>query len=1448
MHGLDYDNNFLESLPTPDDRSPDIRSLSSKQFEALHHSHLLSHAPDSVLFPFLHGIEGDNEAQNLFFASQGEKTLNGTPRSQPGRRSHAVRLPNYRGLMWVICEEDLENSEKDLKILVHRPSNFGVSDDDLSESYFTDEDDLDDEDDDDTSSESLSEHAFAKVQQDPFVAGSSSGSEDMYNMRIGHGGVMGMDVDMDMNNRIDIAVGDSSDDVENPINPRPHDHDLVEIIGVGADAKHMHPVQHRPQSQSIPRPIRTTDLAAPHHKQQSSTDTPSTTLSSSYGTDSLVDEAPSSSMSSPITSMSEYEFNSLSSPVKTNGTDEPTPLPPLVPTRGEGRAPRSPRQRAPRSTPRSPPPILASTFRACDLLRRIETDIDQHTTFTDPDNDGEWEFVPLYVPDGISLRNFGIQVPILATISDIVVYSPVAGGAAKSPNALRLARRFQQAIERKRKQREAEGCCSAADASTGGTDPWELPQYNVFVLNATPEDIKRDLTHLCIRLCGEGEVPRSLSDIILVEQSQARQNDGMDVDIEDASHPTLKQPARFPPNTVDFAQRERDEMRDLTRATEIISVFPKDVPLSKIHPVELLPGGDFFERAVCESYDATASSAPTVNMDTDLEDVELSTTKSYWNPTVGQVFLGNVNDVPMPVEIGYDGLPVRGEDVKHGLLDVRGWERAVAAGVNIFGEDESEASEDLDGMQEDIVDEDEMETSSTHRSSFKSRQKAKAQQRPCFPQGNSPYEGLGYDICIECHEMAPFPNAGHFKAVEEKVAMLEERWRDFVHRQRGSDKKGAKIPPRPPPHQNSIIHLPFPSSPTGSTQTISQILPALRFLQRCLVLQSDEETADEAEETNEQGANGQAASPEASKASSSSRRWSSVSALIPSFPSFPLQVHSPSPAYTTPAPPRTPPPGSPTAQSARTRSFTSPVPVPSPHGQRCSAPAPLLPKQKPWSRPLKILLYSSDGYTESSVPALCLLMAIKGLTLPRAYLELQVEKKRSFFVYQPDLGFLKRMEGVVRDERRMEKDRLDMEKREKERRERELKQREPRTSSSGGGGGIFSSFGGFGTHVNPYAAGWGTGSASGSANGSAKPLQQTVCLDSHRHQVQPKQRPAAKSVSFARSPIAIPGPTPVQQRPQGVPESITSEPAEENQPTHHPAMVPRSSSTLPVSSSAPTSSALAGLGGSLGVASGGAVVGPNSNGLRNRRPRANTSPWLPSLFGGDHHSWFNDARFDGSFPSRVLPFLYLGNLNHASNVYMLQALGITHVVSVGECALIPPHHIASGPSAYVGRFGHGDSSTHFIQSKNQGSLWIEERAGRIKVLDIQGVCDDGIDTLEPQLGPICDWIDQAREEGGHVLVHCRVGVSRSATVTIAYVMKHLNLSLVDAYLIVRSRRLSVLIQPNMRLLYNLLGWEIKLAKERAGGDEQRLKYELSSALSWPYLAKEVHALNEKYLH
>ena len=79
-------------------------------------------------------------------------------------------------------------------------------------------------------------------------------------------------------------------------------------------------------------------------------------------------------------------------------------------------------------------------------------------------------------------------------------------------------------------------------------------------------------------------------------------------------------------------------------------------------------------------------------------------------------------------------------------------------------------------------------------------------------------------------------------------------------------------------------------------------------------------------------------------------------------------------------------------------------------------------------------------------------------------------------------------------------------------------------------------------------------------------------------------------------------------------------------------------------------------------------------------------------------------------------------------------------------------------------------------------------------------------------------------------------------------MKHLQIPLVDAYLIVRSRRLNVLIQPNMRLLYNLCGWEVDLAYQRAQGDTDKLRRELARSFNWPYLAREVHRLNEKYLH
>ena len=58
-------------------------------------------------------------------------------------------------------------------------------------------------------------------------------------------------------------------------------------------------------------------------------------------------------------------------------------------------------------------------------------------------------------------------------------------------------------------------------------------------------------------------------------------------------------------------------------------------------------------------------------------------------------------------------------------------------------------------------------------------------------------------------------------------------------------------------------------------------------------------------------------------------------------------------------------------------------------------------------------------------------------------------------------------------------------------------------------------------------------------------------------------------------------------------------------------------------------------------------------------PRAHKLSKIPQA-----PSWMH--QMDGSLPSRVLPYLYLGNLNHAQNPALLRRLGITRILSVGE--------------------------------------------------------------------------------------------------------------------------------------------------------------------------------------
>ncbi|KAK5013860.1 tyrosine/serine/threonine protein phosphatase pps1 [Cryomyces antarcticus] len=117
---------------------------------------------------------------------------------------------------------------------------------------------------------------------------------------------------------------------------------------------------------------------------------------------------------------------------------------------------------------------------------------------------------------------------------------------------------------------------------------------------------------------------------------------------------------------------------------------------------------------------------------------------------------------------------------------------------------------------------------------------------------------------------------------------------------------------------------------------------------------------------------------------------------------------------------------------------------------------------------------------------------------------------------------------------------------------------------------------------------------------------------------------------------------------------------------------------------------------------------------------------------------------DGSLPSRILPYMYLGNLNHANNPELLKELGITRILSVGE------------PISW---------------SREVNEKWPSEH-----LLYVDRVQDNGVDALTEDFERCLKFLDEGKREGTATLVHCRVGVSRSATICIAEVMNELGFS------------------------------------------------------------------------
>ncbi|KAM9330001.1 dual specificity protein phosphatase 4 [Gastrophryne carolinensis] len=140
---------------------------------------------------------------------------------------------------------------------------------------------------------------------------------------------------------------------------------------------------------------------------------------------------------------------------------------------------------------------------------------------------------------------------------------------------------------------------------------------------------------------------------------------------------------------------------------------------------------------------------------------------------------------------------------------------------------------------------------------------------------------------------------------------------------------------------------------------------------------------------------------------------------------------------------------------------------------------------------------------------------------------------------------------------------------------------------------------------------------------------------------------------------------------------------------------------------------------------------------------------------------------DQGGPVDILPFLYLGSAYHAARRDMLDTLGITALLNVSS-----------------------DCPNHFEGHFQYKSIPVEDN----HKADISSWFMEAI-----------EYIDSVKDNHGRVLVHCQAGISRSATICLAYLMMKKRVKLEEAFEFVKQRR--SIISPNFSFMGQLLQFE-----------------------------------------
>ncbi|KAG7332061.1 hypothetical protein KOW79_003895 [Hemibagrus wyckioides] len=141
--------------------------------------------------------------------------------------------------------------------------------------------------------------------------------------------------------------------------------------------------------------------------------------------------------------------------------------------------------------------------------------------------------------------------------------------------------------------------------------------------------------------------------------------------------------------------------------------------------------------------------------------------------------------------------------------------------------------------------------------------------------------------------------------------------------------------------------------------------------------------------------------------------------------------------------------------------------------------------------------------------------------------------------------------------------------------------------------------------------------------------------------------------------------------------------------------------------------------------------------------------------------------YDQGGPVEILPFLFLGSAHHSSQRDLLRLCGITAVLNVSSAC----------PNLF-------ENELSYMTLRVEDSM-----AADIRVFFPQAI----------------RFIDSVKESGGRVLVHCQAGISRSATICLAYLIHAQRVRLNEAFDFVKRRR--QVISPNLAFMGQLQQFE-----------------------------------------